>query len=427
MSLNIHFLIAIIFFIIIEIVGLWFIYNKMNIDLSKLSATFWVFQFSIISLLLVIVSAPYHALIIANEDMTIFAYVEIIGVLLKLIIVYALHLFSTDKLITYSLLLLLVTLIIRLLYMYLCKIKYKEISYRFFWDKLLFQEMFKFNGWTTLSAATTMARSQGINVLFNIFIGVTVNAAMGIANQVNAAINSFTQNFQLAFFPQITKSYAEGDIKYMIKLIFSGAKLSYMLLLILSLPIIVETNFILNIWLKNIPEYTSLLVILILIDTNIKSFVCTINTAMRATGKIKLYEIMTNIIIILSLLVCYILLKNTGSVLYTYLMLIMTSILSGIVVLIICVKHIKFSLTEYFHDVFFKMILISILSFAITYLIHYTMDYGLSRFLIICVSSCSSTIFFTYFWGLKDHEKRLMRNLSNQIMCKLKKIGKFKL
>lgn len=414
MSVNIHLFISILAVVLIEVAGLWFLYNKMNIAQDRLFAAFWVFQFSVISLFFTINSVPYNALIIAREDMTVFAYVEMFGVLLKLCIVFMLHLFQYDRLIIYSGLLLLVAILLRFIYVRICKRKYKKIKYRFVWDRELFKEMTGFAGWTTLSAVTFMGKTQGIGLMFNLFIGIVVNAAIGIANQVNVAINSFAQNFRTAFFPQITKSYAEGDIQYMTRLVFSGAKLSYVLLLILSVPIIIEIDFVLNIWLKKIPEYTSLLVILIIADTMVTGLASTINTAMRATGKIKMYEITLNSLTVVSLVLCYFSLKNTGSILIAYIILIAASAISDIVTVTMCAKQIKFNPFKYFYDVFCKMIFVSAVSFSIAYLIHNNMEYGFLRFTVVGIASSVSIILCTYYFALKTYEKNLILNMYKQ-------------
>ena len=266
-SVNIHLLVALLILFLGETIGLWFFYEKMVIPASRMTAAFWVYQFSIITMMVMIVSVPYNAAIIAHEKMSIFAYISILEVLLKLGIVYLLYLTRSDKLIMYAALLCATQLLIRIVYGHYCSCHFKEVRYYWGWDLKLFKEMLYFGGWNLWGGFATVLFSQGINILLNMFFGPFVNAARGIAVQVQGAVTQFSTNFQTALNPQITKSYALGDFTYMHSLIFRSSKFTFLLLAVISFPILLETEMILQLWLNMVPAYTVVFVRLMLCIT----------------------------------------------------------------------------------------------------------------------------------------------------------------
>ena len=252
----IQFLMALVVVILAELIGVWFLNNKMNIPEVRMNAANWVLQFSIFTFGVNLICIPFNALIIAHERMSAFAYVSILEVSLKLLIVYLLVLMSVDKLIVYGALLLVVAIVITFAYFIYCRRHFKECKCFCRIDRFLLKRMLSFSGWNFIGASSAILRDQGVNIAINLFCGPTVNAARGMAVQVNHAINSFAQNFMTALNPQITKSFAVGDSKYMFTLIFQGARLSFYMLLFLSLPVLMSTEYILSIWLKIVPDYT---------------------------------------------------------------------------------------------------------------------------------------------------------------------------
>ena len=254
-SINIQIILAFLIIILAEIIGVWFLNNKMVIPEGRLVAANWVLQCSIITFAINLISVPYNAIIVAYERMKAFAYVSIIEVILKLLIVYILLISRLDKLILYAILLLCISIIIRFIYGIYCKIHFKESNYSFVFDKELMRSMTGFAGWNFFGAGSHLLMTQGVNMLMNVFFGVAVNAARGIAVQVDGSVMSFVSNFTTALNPQITKSYASEEKGYMFSLMCAGAKYSFFLLLILSLPILFQTETILYIWLGQVPEY----------------------------------------------------------------------------------------------------------------------------------------------------------------------------
>ena len=282
---------AVVIILLAEAGGVWFLNVKMNIPEARMIAANWVFQFSILTFAINLISVPYNASIIAHERMSAFAYISILEAIGKLAIAYLITVSPIDRLIFYALLMCVVALLIRLVYGYYCKKHFAECTYHFLWNKNLLKRMFGFAGWNFIGASSAVLRDQGGNVVINLFCGPAVNAARGIAFQVNTAVHGFVTNFMTALNPQITKSYASGDREYMMTLIFQGARLSFYMLLVLSLPILVNTHYILALWLKIVPEHTVLFVQLILLFGLSESISNPLITAMLATGKIRNYQI----------------------------------------------------------------------------------------------------------------------------------------
>ena len=312
-AVTIQFGLAGIIILLAETIGIWFLNIKMNIPEVRMEAANWVFQFSILTFAINLISVPYNASIIAHEKMSAFAYISILEAVGKLTIAYLITISPIDKLIFYAILMCAVALVVRLTYGNYCKRHFSECTYHFSWDKLLLKQMFGFAGWNFIGASSAILRDQGGNVVINLFCGPTVNAARGIAFQVNNAVNQFVTNFMTALNPQITKSYASGDKEYMMTLIFQGARLSFYMLFLLSLPILVNTHYILTLWLKMVPEHAIAFVQLTLIFALSESISQPLITAMLATGKIRNYQIIVGGLQMMNLPVSYILLRIGGN------------------------------------------------------------------------------------------------------------------
>lgn len=307
-SLSIQIALSLIIIILIEIVGVWFVNNKMVIEPLRLVAANWVLQLSMITFCLNLISVPYNALIIAHEKMSAFAYISILDATLKLAVCFLVIASPVDKLISYSILLTIVAFAIRSIYAIYCSRHFEESKFYFYLDKELFYRMFAFSGWNFIGAGSGVLRDQGVNILLNLFWGTTVNAARGIAMQVSAAVTSFSSSFITAINPQITKRYASGDKQHTFSLVIQGARLSYYLLLFLSLPVVLETPLLLKIWLSNVPDYTVIFVRLILLYVMIESISYTMMTLMLATGSIRNYQIIVGGLQLLNFPFAYLLL-----------------------------------------------------------------------------------------------------------------------
>jgi O-antigen/teichoic acid export membrane protein len=361
-SITIHVLIAFIVLFFSETIGLWFLNYKLNIPVHRMAAANWVYQFSIFVFILNVINVPYDATIIAYERMNVYAYIGIIEVVLKLIIVFILLWFGFDKLIFYAILVFIVSFIIRIIYIVYCRLNFKECKFHFLWDKQLFKSMASFANWNLLGVFSGLAYNQGVNILLNLFFGPSINAARGIAYQVQGAVNGFVTNFQVAVNPQIIKSYAISDKEYMYSLIFRSSKYSFYLLLILSLPVLIQTEFILKIWLKIVPDYAIIFTKLILIDILIGSLSGPLQTMVQATGKIKKYQIIVSGILILNLPISYLLLSLGKTPQITFVVSIIITIIALLARLIILNIDENFPISNFIKTVLFKVIMVFIAS-----------------------------------------------------------------
>lgn len=409
-TITVHFILACIILIIAEIIGYFFVNYKLNIPIDRIYAANWVFQCSIISFFFSVISVPYNALIIAKEKMQAFAYISIAEACLKLIIVYLLYFFSFDKLILYSIFILIISIIIRFAYSIYCSSKFKECKFKFIYDKSLYNELLSFSSWNIIGAIAIVAKEQGINILLNIFCGVTINAARAITSQVNNAINSFVSNFQIALNPQITKAYASNDADYLNQLIFKGSKYSAYLFFLLALPIFIKTHYILHLWLGIIPDYTVIFIQLVLIQTLIEALSNPLITALLSTGRIKFYQITVGGLLILNIPLSYLFLKLEFS---PYITIIIGIIIAGIALnfrLYLLAKRINFSVLTFYRKVVFRSICVILCSLPLP-LLFQTIE--MNKFLhfiltiIVCILNTSLCI---YFLGLEKTEKNIIMN-----------------
>ncbi len=312
MSMNIHILIALIVLLLGESLGIWFLNNHLTIPPERMEAARWVFHLALLSFMVTIISVPYNALIIAHERMGVFAWVSIIDVTLKLLVVFMLGWFGTDTLILYGLLSFVVVALVFMIYRGYSKTQFSESRFRLHWNGQLFKVMLSYTGWNLWGNLAAVMSGQGVNVLLNIFFGPTVNAARTIAMQASGALNSFVQSLQMAVNPQIIKSYAAKDMVYMHRLVCYGAKYNLFLLILLTAPVLANTEFILKLWLGTVPEFASFFLKLMIINILVDSVSAPLITSAQATGKIKLYQTVVGGILLLSLPIAYFLLKGGG-------------------------------------------------------------------------------------------------------------------
>lgn len=396
-SLTIQIGISIIILILAETIGLWFLNNKMVIPESRIIAANFVYQFSIAIFIINLISMPYNACIIAHERMSAFAWITIFDASAQLLVAWLTFISPIDKLIFYSGLLVLVSLTQRFIYYHYCKKNFTECRYRFFYDKELLLNMFGFAGWNFIGASSAILRDTGGNIVINLFCGPTVNAARGIASQVNKAVISFANSFITAINPQITKSYASGEYDKMMSVIYKGAKFSFFLMLLLGLPVIIEAEYIIQLWLGQVPEHTVLFVQLTILFAMSESISNPLITAMLATGKIKNYQIIVGGLQMLNLPISYLLLRN-GCIPET--VVIVAIIISQCCFFArICMLKtmIKLCVKDYLRKVYFKIILTFIVAFILPIIIKYNIDSSfLSFFAVIFISVISACISILY-------------------------------
>lgn len=270
-SLNILLLLALLVVLLSETIGLWFVNTKLNIEPDRMTVANWIYQFSLLSFVLEMISVPYSASVISHEKMGAFAFVTIAKVFLTFGIALSLAASPIDKLVFYGILVLAVSVSIQLMYWIYCKKNFPECQYSTHIDKVLFKDMFGFAGWNFLTTCTSMLSSQGVGIMLNMHFGTAINAARGIASQINGTVGAFSRNFTTALNPQITKSYATGDIAYTTKLVCRGAKFSYLLFLFIALPCMFEVDFFLSKWLTEVPTYAGIFVQLTFLNTLVET------------------------------------------------------------------------------------------------------------------------------------------------------------
>ena len=408
-SLAVQVLLVIVILILSETVGLWLLNSKLTIPVERLSAARWVYQVSILSFCLTTFSAPFGALITAYEKMHVYAIISVLDAVLRLIIVFTLIFFHSDKLIVYSILLFLISTLNFVAYWFYCKSKIKAISLKFNWNVANIKALTSFSGWTITGTLAYTLKSQGINILLNIFFGPVINAARGIAYQILGAVNQFITNFQTAFRPQLTQSYASGNYDYMKKLYYSGSKFSYYLIFTISLPILLETETILHLWLgSNVPEFTVSFTRIILLTAFVSAFANPTTGVVYATGKIKSFSIWVSTLNLMIVPVAYLFLKIGYGPLSAMIVSLVITILVQIARLYYASKVANFRLTEYLSRVIIPISLYSVLTIALPIVSYKIMAEGVLRLFVICVLSVICSGLFAFLIGLEKYEKNLI-------------------
>lgn len=418
-SVTIQIAMAVFTALLAEAIGVWFLNVKMNIPETRLVAANWVFQFSVLTFAINLISVPYNASIIAHERMSAFAYIGILEATGKLAVAFLIVISPMDKLIFYAILMCTIALVVRLSYGAYCKRHFEECTYHFILDKNLLKQMFGFAGWNFIGASSTVLREQGGNIVINLFCGPAVNAARSIASQANSAICGFVTNFMTALNPQITKSYASNDRDYMMTLIFQGARLSFYMLLFLSLPVLANTHYILTLWLKTVPEHTALFVQLVLVFALSESISNPLITAMLATGKIRNYQLVVGGLQMMNLPVSYVLLRMG---LFPEVVTIVAIVISQCCLaarLLMLRGMIRLSIRKYLRNVYLNVTFVSVLSAILPLLASRWLQESFGNFILLCLISVTCTASAVYYIGCNRAERQLvmrkMRDLKSKI------------
>lgn len=417
--LTIHVIIALITLILGETVGLWFLNNKLVIDADRLYAANIVYQFSLFSLALSIMQTPYGASIISHEKMSIYAYMSIFDVSMKLLIVFLLLYCGGDKLILYSTFYFIVSIINIIFYRIYCIKNFKECGLKLGFDKKLYKEIFNYVGWNSLSALAFMLNGQGVNVLLNLFFGTTVNAARGIATTVCGHLSNFVTNFQIAVNPQVLKYYAQGNIEQMNQLTKNNAKYSFYLVLLFSLPFLIETRFIIQLWLGQVPQYTVEFIRFSILILMIQAIDYPIGGAIHAHGKMKFPNITSSIVYLSALPISYIFMNYGTSPVIAY--LILSCVYPGALICDLWVlhKYSGFNRMNYLYDVVIKGLLLLAIAFIIPFIIHNLMPSSFLRFLSVSLSSVLISSILVFYWGLN---KTMRKHILTKLQVKIKKM-----
>lgn len=417
-SVNIQIGISAIILFVGELLGVWFLNTQMNIPSERMAAANWVLQCSLLTFCINLISVPYNASIIAHEKMDVFAYIGILEAVLKLVVCFAIVVSPWDKLIVYAILLVLIALIIRLIYGIYCGRHFEECKYHFVFDKPILREMTSFAGWNFFTNGAFVFNTQGVNLLINIFFGVTVNAARGIATQVEGAVMQLVNSFTTALNPQITKSYAAGERDAMMSLVFRGAKFSYFLLFVIALPIIAETEFILTLWLKNVPEHAVLFVQLSMIASLVNIVGKTGYTASMATGNIKRYVLWVTSVGMLAFPLTWVAFALGAPSEATYIVFVIVYILVEAIRLWVMKDLLDFPVKGFLREVILKILIVTIAASILPFLIVYFMESSWIRLFISLLVCVVSSVAAVYVIGLTAGEKQMIVNTVKSKLCR---------
>lgn len=420
-SLLIHGAISLLVVLLAETIGLWFFYEKMTIPPERIDTAFWVYQFAILSTVVMFMSVPYNACIIAHEKMSAFAYISVLEAFLKLAIVFVLTLGDVDKLKLYAVLMFVVQLSIRMVYSTYCSRHFPESKFRKVKDIPLFKEMLSFAGWNLWGSCAVMFYTQGLNILLNMFFTPIVNAARGVAVQVQGAVMQFTTNFQTAMNPQITKSYATGDLAYMHNLIFRSSKFTFFLVFALSLPIFMEIETLLKIWLVEVPEHTGMFIRLMLCVSIIDSVANPFMVSAQATGHIKTYQAIVGGIQILIVPIAYIVLKLGGEPESVFVVHICMCMAAFIARMLIIRPMIHLHLSRYLLQVIWPCVRVCPLACILPLIIKSVFSSSPWLALVNCLLAFLSVALTSFLFGLTCHEREVAKNKMRQLFRKLKR------
>lgn len=419
-SIMMHILIAFIILVLAETVGLWFVNEKMIFPEARYNAANWVYQLSLMTFLVDIVSVPYNAALVAYERMKAFAYVSIIEVVLKLIVVYMLLISPIDRLVFYASLLSLISILIRVLYGYYVKRNLAKCRCNYVINKEIGKQMVSFMGWNMFGAGAIVANGQGVNVLLNLFFGAAVNAARGIVFQVQGAIRGFVTNFQLAMAPQIIKSYASNDTDEMFSLVFNGARFSFLLMMNLALPIILKAPFILDLWLVHVPSYTVIFLRIVLVTTLIESLGTTLSYAMHASGKVRNYQIVVGSLSLLALPIIYEFLRFGCPPFVAFFVVLFFAIISLLAQVVMLHLSINLPILVFLKNVFARSVFVFVASIPVPVIIDSFFKKGdCFSFVVVTLVCVGSSFICSLYLGLSALERGLLFEKIGNLMNKM--------
>lgn len=420
-SVNVHVAISLIILLLAETVGLWFVYTQLTISDGRMEAALWVYQCAIASTFFLVMSIPYNAAIIAHEKMGAFAYISVAEVVLKLAIVYMLLIGDFDKLKLYAILMLAIQVIIMLIYRFYSIRHFSETHYRLIWDGALFKEMTGFAGWSLFGNLAAVAFTQGVNVLLNIFFGPAVNAARGVAVQVQNAIMSFCRNFQMALNPQIVKLYASEELDSMHRLIYRSTKFSFFLLLLLSLPVIIEADYILKLWLKTVPDNTVAFVRIVLCISLIDAIGNPLITAAQANGHIRKYQAIVGGILLGIVPVSYVVLKHGASPVSVFVVHFIMVVLAHVSRVWMIRPMISMSIREYVIKAILPLLYVSFPAVLVSVLAYNIIPSGFLGCVTMCIVCAFSVSVFTYWLGFNQHEREFMKGKAVAVLKRMRR------
>lgn len=406
---------CIIIFIVIviaETVGLWFVCNKLIIPEIRKETAFWVYQLSLLTFIISMLSVPYNAVIVAYEKMSAFAYISIIEGIGKLIIALLITISPIDKLLYYAILMCILSICIRSLYVKYCNNNFTICKIHFTWDRPLLIKIFSFSGWMITGTLSQMFSTQGVNILINLFFGPIYNAARSVAMQVYNAVSGFINNFMIAVKPQIIKSYAQGNLVYSYKLIYSSSKISFFLLFILSVTILFETDYILDLWLKNPPHMAAVFTQLTLYDLFVTALYSPIAYISQASGKVRNYQLIITLCFASVFIFSWIFYKLGYDSYMAFVVILVIDIIGLFMRLYILKKESNFPIKNYFTNVLKSVILVFIISIILCFLISkFIIEQSFGAFITRTMLYISITGIIIFMIGLNKSEKNMIKKI----------------
>lgn len=408
MSLIINLIIALLFIIGVEIVGWWFLNYKINIDSSRLIAAKWVFQFSVFSAVVSLLTTSYDAVIIANERMGFYAGMSVLEGILRLGVIFLLALFKSDKLITYAFFLLCVQILVRFINSYYCRRNFAESHYKRCWNRPLFKDMASFAGWNFLANTGYTLSNEGINMLLNVFGGPIVNAARGITYQVRAALETFIGNVNKATDPHAMKLYAKKDFDSFFQLMFFISKLLFFAYVCVALPVFFYTDDILLLWLGQVPEYTSIFIKIIILHGLVRSYIPPFNVLFYSANKVKYYQICSLIISSLIFVTAWVMLSRGLPVYVPFVVMLLYMIVFWIIVLLQAHFYCEMSLLSYLKTVVIPTVIVLISCIVVSVCIKLFIPTGQYTFLCSCFLMVLCTLSISFFVGFTKADRKVI-------------------
>lgn len=417
-SVNVLIVMSVVIVFLSEVVGVWFIENKLNIPAGRMAAAHWVFQCSMVTFLINFMSVPFTATIMAYERMTVYAYITILDVALKLVVAVIIYTSACDRLELYALLLVIVSLIVCSVYLLYCRYYFSECRYKMVYNKTLLKQMSGFASWNLFGTGAYLFNTQGVNIITNIFFGVGVNAARGVVSQVEGVVKQFVANFTTAINPQIVKSYAEGNNDYMFTLVCRGAKYAYFLMLLIIVPFVVECEQILTLWLGNVPAHTVVFLRLALLGTIIDLLGHSTANAAWATGKVKRYYLFVGSVGCLVFPISYVLFSIGMPAYVSYIVFAIIYLILVFVKLYIIRGLLNFPVAKFYKEVLARILPVTLLAVIFPLGICHIMEVSICRLLLVVLASSVSIVGAIYFIGLETTERQFV--MSKIKRCKIR-------
>lgn len=411
LNLTVYLLIILLVILLSSTVGLWFLTTQMIVPEDRMDAAYWIYVCTLVSFVIRMLAAPYQAILISYEKMGLFAWLSIVEVCMLLIIVYLLQLLPFDKLKCYAVLTLSITLVINAICVTICRHRFKECRWGINRDKTKLYQIISYTGFNLYGHSANALKSYGVNILLNLFFGPAINAARGIAYQAYNAVNTFVNNFTTALNPQIVKSYAAGERQEMFTLMMRGTKISYFIMLLLTMPVMLQTSYVFTLWLKNVPEYTVIFTRLVLLMAMVDTISIPITAAFNATGKIKRYQLVIGSVLYSILPLSWLSLKAgfppetpmTISVVVSFSLLWMKSHLAQ--------QSFQFPATVFWKNVLCRLLIVTGLSYVlpVLWILLAGDEKNFIQFVSVSLLCACSTVFFFYFIGIQSNERLYIR------------------